>query len=92
MSGEEATKSAEAGGASRSDEDVREEEEIGEARKPRIARVPKTPTRADIEAHFPLHVEYRDWCPHCVAGRGQVKPHMRNKGEERSGTTISVDY
>ena len=74
------------------DKGIREEEEITEARTPKIARVPKTPTKADVEAHFPLHLEYREWCPHCVAGKGQVTPHKRGTGEERLGTTISVDY
>ena len=45
--------------AQRSEEDIREEEEMNGTRKPRIARVPKTPTRAAIDEHYPLHMEYR---------------------------------
>ena len=41
-----------------------------ESRKPQIAKRPITPSRAEVESHLPLHLEYRSWCPHCVAGKG----------------------
>ena len=33
--------------------------EEDETRKPEIARRPHTPTAAEVEAHLPLHLEYR---------------------------------
>ena len=62
----------------------KDEIEDGEARCPRIARRPQTPTKAEVEAHMTLHAEYRDWCPHCVHGRGMSRQH-RNKGSEKLG-------
>ena len=40
-----------------------------EVRKPRIARRPLLPTKAEIDEHYPLHLNYRSWCAHCVAGK-----------------------
>ena len=64
-----------------------------EARAPAIARRPQSPTKAEIAAHYPLHADYREWCPHCVAGKGVSRQQrQRGKKEEPIGTTISVDY
>ena len=35
------------------------EEAEGEVRKPRIGRRPLLPTKAEIEEHYPLHLNYR---------------------------------
>lgn len=45
-------------------EDIVQEEET---RKPQIVRRPYTPTAAEAAAHLPLRLEFRSWCPHCVA-------------------------
>ena len=73
----------------RGDEEVDEE-----TRKPNIAKRPYTPTRAEVEAHLPLHLEYRSWCPHCRAGKGVSMQHRKNVGEDSSelGITVSLDY
>ena len=58
-----------------------------------MARRPQAPTKAEVDAHFPLHAEYRDWCPHCVAGKGMSTQHRHDKGkDEPIGTTVSMDY
>ena len=72
-------------------EGIEELEEL-EARTPVIARKPKTPTKAEIDAHFPLHADYRDWCPHCLAGKGISNQHRRGDNSEAIGTTVSMDY
>ena len=53
-----------------------------------------TPAKKEIEDHFPLHITYRSWCAHCVAGRGTSRQHRQNKdGDEgRLGTTIGIEY
>ena len=33
-----------------------------EAITPMIARKPKGPSKADIDAHYPLHTDHREWC------------------------------
>ena len=70
-----------------------EEESQEEIRKPQIARRPYTPTAAEVEAHLPLHLECRSWCPHCVAGKGIATRHRKNTGEiTELGVTLSLDY
>jgi hypothetical protein len=71
------------------DDVIGENEE--EARRPRIARRPQTPTKAEYDAHMTLHADYRDWCPDCVAGRGISHQHRSSK-KERTGREFSVDY
>ena len=64
-----------------------------EARAPKIASRPNAPTKAEIEAHYPLHAEYRNWCKFCVAGKGTSRQHRAgDPSEETIGVTISVDY
>ena len=69
------------------------EPEDSETRRPQVAKRPYTPTRAELEAHLPLHLEYRSWCPHCRAGRGISMQHRRDdqKESEDIGVTISLD-
>ena len=43
---------------------------VKEAKDAMIMRRPYTPTQREIDEHMPLHLPYRAWCPHCVAGRG----------------------
>ena len=65
--------------------------EEDETRKPQIARRPYTPTAAEVEAHLPLHLEYRSWCPHCVAGKGISMQHRQHVGERvELGITLSL--
>ena len=35
---------------------------------------PKLPSKEDVEAHELNHLPYRNWCPHCVKGRGWKHP------------------
>ena len=63
-----------------------------EVRTARVARQPNAPTKYEIEQHLPLHAEYRDWCPHCVAGKGISHQHRTHSGDEPLGNTVSCDY
>ena len=47
-----------------------------EARRPRIARRPLAPTKEMVEEHNRTHAEYRDWCPHCRAGKSTALHHL----------------
>jgi len=72
---------------------LEDNEETYEVRKPKPIRQPKTPTKAEVSEHFPLHLPYRDWCAHCVAGRATGIQHRRAGTEEESiGTTVCMDY
>ena len=68
--------------------------EADEARRPQVARRPITPSKAEVESHLPLHIEYRSWCPHCVAGRGISMQHRQKLDDTSSelGITVSLDY
>ena len=64
-----------------------------EVRQPKVGRRPMAPTRAEIDDHYPLHLNYRSWCEHCRAGKARqdrhlVEPHDR----EALGITFSADY
>ena len=64
-----------------------------EVRQPRIGRRPMAPTKANMEAHYPLCLSYRSWCEHCRAGKARqnqhvVEPHDR----EKLGITLNADY
>ena len=83
------------------DEEVKEsesrkedDEEVEEVRKPKIGRIPKAPTKRELEEHLPLHIPYKAWCPICVSGEGihnQARKTVEGEGD-RLGVTISFDY
>ena len=67
--------------------------ESDEARKPRIVRRLLAPTKEMVEEHNRTHAEYRDWCPHCRAGKSTGLHHRQgDPNEEKIGVTISDDY
>ena len=79
-------------GAQEGQEDAADEHEYGE-RRPKPGRQPRGPTQAEIDEHYPLHVHYRSWCPHCRAGRSLGKQHRSADGSEADiGICISLDY
>ena len=64
-----------------------------EVRQPKVGRRPMAPTKAEVDEHYPLHLNYRSWCEHCRAGKARqdrhlVEPHDR----ERFGITFNADY
>ena len=36
---------------------------------------PRLPTQAEVDDHNITHMPYRNWCPHCVRGRGKDLDH-----------------
>ena len=46
-------------------------------RKPEKMADPKLPNKAEIEEHQKTHLPFRNWCKHCVKGRGVEEPHRR---------------
>ena len=59
-----------------------------EVRKHRIGRRPMAPTKAEIDEHFPMHLSYRSWCKHCVAGKARLDQHRSDDpNRERLGVT-----
>ena len=51
------------------------------------------PTKADIDEHCPLHLNYRSWCEHCRAGKARLASHVSEASDrEKLGITISADF
>ena len=67
------------------------EDDANAARDPRVARRPDVPTKAMVLAHELHHAEYRDWCEHCVAGKGVTHPH-RSSEKNLEIAEFSIDY
>ena len=50
------------------------------------------PTKAEVDEHYPLLLQYRSWCKHCVAGKARSNQHAtRDPEEERLGVTWNAD-
>ena len=49
---------------------------------PKIKKVLAKPTAAEIEQHMATHIPFREWCPHCVAGKSKIDPHLKGKKGE----------
>ena len=66
-----------------------------EAQEPVTRRAPKGPTKEEKEKHEATHLPFREWCQHCIRGRGRNKPRkkkMEEDEEENKVTRISIDY
>ena len=44
---------------------------------------PRLPTEEEKKFHDLTHIPYRNWCPHCVRGRGKDLDHRKVVEEER---------
>ena len=53
------------------------EQDAGDFRNVKKLVDPKLPSREEVEAHEMTHLPYRNWCRHCVMGRGVEAPHKR---------------
>ena len=58
------------------------EEEREEAREVKAPGIPMTPSRAEVLQHRLKHHPYRDWCPHCVRGKGREDRHTGSTQKE----------
>ena len=62
---------------------------------PKVGRLPKTPSAAERRAHDATHTPHQDWCPTCVAARGQADQHRRLAPVSEMPTrkpVIQIDY
>ena len=59
---------------------------------PRIKKIVAKPTAEEVEQHMATHIPFRDWCPHCVAGKSKIDPHIKGNKAERTIPKISLDY
>ena len=66
-------------------------EEIAEGLKAKQLHNTGAPTREEFEQHMLTHLPYREWCTHCVRGRGKHDQHRR-KSEPGQVPTVGMDY
>ena len=77
-------------GDSRDEVVVKDEEE---AEVPKIRRKPKGLSKRERKEHEATHLPFRDWCRHCVRGRGRNNPHRSSSSKEDNSTQrIYIDY
>ena len=63
-----------------------------EARTAKSLTLPKAPTNvAEVKAHSVTHMPHRDWCAHCVRGRGRAARHF-NESDAAELPRLSTDY
>jgi len=59
-------------------------------RVPKTVHGPKRVSKAERDAHNATHIPYRDWCPHCVKGRGRSTAHKKQTEEDKEITDNKV--
>ena len=57
-------------------------------------RNPARPSEREVAEHNISHFPFRDWCPHCIRGRGLNQQHRQGKkcAENRDIPVIGMDY
>jgi len=68
-----------------------EEQDAGDVRRMKKLIDPKLPSREEVDAHELTHLPYRNWCRHCVKGRGVEAAHRKVDRDEGSIPEIHVD-
>ena len=68
-------------GQTSAEEDVEDETRVEEARDALRRRPASRPTVEEIRRHRATHLPFRDWCPECIAGSANDRPHRRRGSE-----------
>eukprot|EP00971_Amphidinium_carterae_P290689 5772390-Amphidinium_carterae.1 len=56
-------------------------------------RVPVAPSEKERKYHNLTHYPYKEWCEHCVRGRGHEDRHHTQREADQQGTTmVQLDY
>ena len=63
-----------------------------EAKIPKRVARPYAPTKAELDEHLPLHLNYRDWCEECVRAKALAAQHRTKVDEPLQGVTWNMDY
>ena len=73
-------------------EEVGRERADGEEREVKKLGDPRKPTQEEVVLHERTHLPYRNWCYHCVPGKGKDLDHRKSAEEERGLSEYSFDY
>ena len=81
------------GGGGKPDLLTLDEREKRKRGRVKTIKVPREPFKWQREEHIAKgHVEFQDWCAHCVRGRGQNSPHKIEEDRGREFPTVGIDY
>ena len=71
-----------------------EEEEDEEGRTAKTMASPIVVSKREREEHELTHLPYRNWCEHCVRGRGRNMAHaaIKNRSLEDAVPRVALDY
>ena len=69
----------------RSTREAEEAEAGGEERKVVKVLDPRQPSEEERRTHNLTHLPYRNWCEHCVKGRGREADHKQLKSQPEVG-------
>ena len=68
------------------------EQEYGQ-RKTKHMLDPKLPSQEEVRQHCLTHMPYRNWCLHCVRGRGKEMEHKKKRDDgEQTIPEYHMDY
>ena len=68
-------------------------EGAGEGQAVKLRVVGKPPSQRELDEHSVTHIPYRNWCRHCVSGRGQSDHHRKQLDRhEQEVPVVSIDY
>ena len=56
------------------------------------APIPYSPSQEEMDEHSVDHLPFRNWCPHCVAGRAVGEPHRSKPEDKRHQSVLTFDY
>ena len=70
------------------------EDETEESGKRSVLKMldPMRPSQAEVDEHELTHLPYRNWCRHCVRGRGKESPHRKQEGQEATMPEVHWDF
>jgi hypothetical protein len=71
-----------------------EEEEEGESGRREVQKMnsPAKPSAEEVEHHNLTHLPFRNWCRHCIRGRGKEASHKVVQGEGGEVPEVHLDY
>ena len=74
------------------EESEEDEEQAGEVRRPRKVLDPREPTEEERKEHELTHLPFRNWCRHCIRGRGKEEPCRNTKGDGSEMPELHMDF
>ena len=64
-----------------------------EGQQVKMRVIGKPPSQKEQDEHSVTHIPYRNWCRHCVSGRGQSDHHRKQLARhEQEVPVVSIDY